>query len=1767
MSRMCWMIAFIQRFVWDCEKLFSRVARCFAVIIAFAVIGILSGETVGISFGSSVTTAEETGRPNTIQRRFLEAAANELEALASSSEGGENISTLTILINIYDRLGKSNMSRDARARLATAYGAAGIEDNFLDVLRERFPASSDISSDQKAEANETVAVLHRALAALEKEQIPEVEAERYAALIVSVSNTSELSHQRVRALAKLGDATLARGHYSPALGAFVEAHLQYDDIQDQPFSGSLKDLSEYLKLLYVTQQYLARTRRGLEQTLFSTVNDGLKNTEDDTRYLEIADYAVDVFTVTGSRIYLWTMLYTKIDFYRNKGDVPNCLEHVARIYEDLISINKENLAKLMEDEIIKQLLATLNRFMNDVFADGFKKKSTDDTSEEETIAQADQETILLELRAARAWLGAMKSLGSVKKIEGAHYQPLIELIRLEASRPDPDSDTIIDLYAELIEILPALMSMLGDQAEMIEQLKNQNERLVMVAWLTALSHPIDTEIGFARFERARTLVEQGRKILGSAVPSDVGHEILYGEALVAAGRLSDAVKAYERALSVKDAIFPSFAVILPSLAHVSRALKPRSLLGFVQVRAGEIRSHLGDDVSARAHFGEALQTCGGEADRLCATRALFGRALASLRVGDWDAARADATQALECHRAWHEAVMAPVPTFSLKLKDIAESNDPMNILDQLQTSVPAQLEEEAPIIAMRARDDLMTGDVMRWAPLDIRPLFWREALVEPKAKELRPPARAREFVNLITLFGSVFLEIGDPVSAEFCYRLAERIGRDLGLGPALAAPLLRQAQLYIKDHDYADNRNANAVGPPKRMLRWSLDGVFANPAVARAKLEQAYASFGNVVDYDRILAETIVAALRAKADDLLGDDVLADWVERGREFFRENAQRFRTEPRFVKDQEDRRIVIALRSALSNHADSISDEAHTSRLAYDFPNALKNWRKAGTIYQEISNDQGLRKMLIEEIQIWQYLGEGEKIEELTEKLKISALQSDNVFETEFKENWEKPDELSSTEVSNEIELSYQIISKYLEFGLVEQADRLAANLLELTAVDQFFGSVATFSMGLAYLNADRPDRTLEFLEDADAIISSEIVHLEKNIEKSDFKLDESTVKLQIDPFAKGYAIKGSMELPAIKINLNAIKDKNLTEEQEKVLPKFDLKTMFASGYYSERLAKYRGLKARLLFLKGLAHRDLGDIAAAKAVFRESIALLEKFDAKSETAEAYHMLGRLVLPSDYDRGMSHLMRAREATSDLSQPHGALRGEFAAISIRETLAQTHFARREWASTKIFDLEAVQACEMYRENLGTPELQSPLMVKLAQSYERLVLATLRQTEANRIARGAEAFGYAESAKSRALLDAVANPRGTSGGTDELSAEEAALRNQINNLKTRLRQVAAGEADQITTELDGLRSRYSTLQTELAINRAADDFVAAVKPASLVEIQGRLAALNRDSDPETILLEYFVAEDELVIWCIEENRSDWVSIPVARSDLEAAISAFQAELDTLTPPMRNRDPLFNTLLGPFEDHLPGKRLVIVPHGALHRLPFATLRYNGKYLIQMHPLVNSPSGTLLLTLGVERSMRVPSALVLADTDGSLQFTRLEASYVESVFPRGQVVSLIGPKNATRTAFFRGAREHSIVHIATHCVFNRKFPIFSRLILGDGYLLLSDLARVGKIDADLVVLSACNSGASHIESGEELIGLVSGFLRAGAQSLLVNLWQAEDDTTPIMVKRFYEALILNKAPKDVALQTAIMSMIDNGFSPASWGGFILVGGVE
>jgi CHAT domain-containing protein len=414
-------------------------------------------------------------------------------------------------------------------------------------------------------------------------------------------------------------------------------------------------------------------------------------------------------------------------------------------------------------------------------------------------------------------------------------------------------------------------------------------------------------------------------------------------------------------------------------------------------------------------------------------------------------------------------------------------------------------------------------------------------------------------------------------------------------------------------------------------------------------------------------------------------------------------------------------------------------------------------------------------------------------------------------------------------------------------------------------------------------------------------------------------------------------------------------------------------------------------------------------------------------------------------------------------------------------------------------------------------------------------------------------AFEYAERAKARALVDLLASRKDFAAPKDE---QGAALVRELDRLERQSIQLAAngGVDGRIRgVEVDTLRKSLATAAPELA---------------SLVTVNDSdISAIQRRLGHDEILIEYYGHEDKLFSFVV--SRKDIHAVELDGKGLTASVGAFRDALRNPRSGAHNRATrtLYDRLLRPLQGALRGKLLTVVPHGPLHYLPFAALHDGERYLIERTEIRLLPSASVLAFLD-KKTAATQDLLAFGNPDRNDPKLALPGAEAETrAIDQGRRNSrILLRKLASEANFKKFAPSFRYLHLASHGEFNADNPLQSRLLLAagqgeDGNLTVNELYDL-RLNAELVTLSACETGLGEIKSGDDVIGLTRGFLYAGARSTVTSLWPVSDDSTAHLMKVFYAKL--KAGSKTSALRAALLSTKAKFSHPFYWSAFNLTG---
>lgn len=501
---------------------------------------------------------------------------------------------------------------------------------------------------------------------------------------------------------------------------------------------------------------------------------------------------------------------------------------------------------------------------------------------------------------------------------------------------------------------------------------------------------------------------------------------------------------------------------------------------------------------------------------------------------------------------------------------------------------------------------------------------------------------------------------------------------------------------------------------------------------------------------------------------------------------------------------------------------------------------------------------------------------------------------------------------------------------------------------------------------------------------------------------------------------------------------------------------------------------------------------------------------------------------------------------------------------------------------------------------------------------YQQERLDLLMQLDEQRPGRGyaVRALSFAEHFRGRRLEELRRMSAGAAATTMPPSDERtAALTAGLEEIDKQLQEEV--QRDGLSADLEPLGREQSKIIFELDKLRseARPGNRPPLPPVNWDLIRSRL-------DSATAVLYFALGPKRSFLWKIDSRGID--SHVLSKGDEIERLAAqcrrlFNRESSPVVDSQRRLHlrRLAQALLGPVGDLSGYARLIVVPEGALESVPFAALPdVDRKALMLGHEVRLLPSAAALGFLKRARSnghgafesiavfvdpvfsrddprvsgshpdptdpLRAPSnqALFRSTRDLGLQglrrlgHSRQEGDSIASFFPKAKVFRAVDFQ-AARATFLRAEwRACDILHVASHSLNNQKHPERSGLVFSlvdpngrpqPGFVRPTDLESL-RIDARLVVLSACTTSSGTEVPGEGTFGLPDAFLRLGAEGVLMTLWRIDDRATAEFMTRFYRALRERSLSPAAALRSAQRSFLEETrwSDPQYWAGFAYIG---
>jgi hypothetical protein len=637
------------------------------------------------------------------------------------------------------------------------------------------------------------------------------------------------------------------------------------------------------------------------------------------------------------------------------------------------------------------------------------------------------------------------------------------------------------------------------------------------------------------------------------------------------------------------------------------------------------------------------------------------------------------------------------------------------------------------------------------------------------------------------------------------------------------------------------------------------------------------------------------------------------------------------------------------------------------------------------------------------------------------------------------------------------------------------------------------------------------------------------------------------------------------------------------------------------------AREKGLKAetaRALLVRARMRAAANAHADADADAEGALAIAtEMADARTARIAALVRGETALRAGDPARAKAFATRARQGASALEEAQAdalaaaaTLQAGDAQAAHAEAVRATAAARRLGVRTVEIDCIAVEAaCERALGNPDAAVAQLSRAVELAEEtrgalvaerhraafaskrlwvYEELALELLARNDRASLE---QAFAAVERARSRLLLDAMlrAIERGPADGA-AVRPEVAELRARLSALHARGlqdglgRSDSAGERRGIPPELLAeMRETEQAIDALVARLQSSDTPAAGLgslfaKPLDIDAIASRL-------EPTDALVAYFEAGDEVLAFSFFERELACARAIASAEDVADLVDKLLFQLragvraDSAAKPSAALEALARALharvMAPVLESHPAiaaraTRLVVVPFGALHALPFALLDDGRQKLVEKYELHLAPSASIACMPARERACGDALVVGVADADAPL----IDAEVGAIAGLHGARV--ISGRDASIAAFRAAARGARTIHLACHGRFVPSLPSASGVRLSDGWMPLRDIVELG-LDAEFVFLSGCETGRHAVDIGDELAGIARAFLAGGARRLVTTLWSVRDAAAIEVATRFHEGFSRGLRPS-AALRAAMLASLRNRVHPSWWAPFVTTG---
>lgn len=664
---------------------------------------------------------------------------------------------------------------------------------------------------------------------------------------------------------------------------------------------------------------------------------------------------------------------------------------------------------------------------------------------------------------------------------------------------------------------------------------------------------------------------------------------------------------------------------------------------------------------------------------------------------------------------------------------------------------------------------------------------------------------------------------------------------------------------------------------------------------------------------------------------------------------------------------------------------------------------------------------------------------------------------------------------------------------------------------------------------------------------------------------------------------------------------------------------------ALEYFSKALSLIEGdvfFSIRILDKIGLIYLNLMNFEKAYEIFNDNLEKSKKLGLRSEEISANQSLAKLYLAKgEYEKSRITCEKVLKLLDIL--PNDRIK-----IKMLGLLAKVNLKEKNYENASNLIDQALKLSELNLRKLQEDDLRTFFLSSVQDFYEfsinlHIEKKILDPASSNDVV----ALEVSEASRVRSLLSLIRERRlePKSEVNKKLALKKDELQNLINRTSEKLAQISTKEnpnLEQIETKkkLEAIKKEYFLIKNEL--HKGNFHYL------DLLQEEVKIQNMQKTLDKDTLILEYFLGKDKSYLWVVARDYVKVYNLPPTK-EIETLVAEYirqmkvlpnRIEVEEQKVPQDTKEiseKIAKILISPIGDQLGSKRLIIVPHKILNFLPFAALpepsASNTKKelpLVMNHEIIYLPSISLVEALekNVLADYKEKKAIVVADPifkadlvskrhDSNnlaervkinttledlksrgfeleeLPGTHQEAKRIKEILKTYDVKLLLGVDSSLPNFLKEKLDSYNIIHFATHGVLNNLNPELSGLVFSlvdsdgneqPGFLTTNQIFGLN-LNADLVVLSACQTGVGKQVNGEGVLGLSRAFFYAGAKRIITTLWKVSDVGTSELMSKFYSYLSENNVSYTQALRQAQISMIQSEKNhPFYWAAFKIEG---